>query len=113
MTTARPPWRTLGGRAGQAGQRPGETAPQTAARRKPAPRKPAPRKAAPRKAAPRLSVSPIACDGRGLCAELLPELITLDDWGYPVIADGPVPARLLTDARVAVRACPKLALRLG
>ena len=29
----------------------------------------------------RLKVDPIACDGRGLCAELLPELITLDDWG--------------------------------
>ena len=32
----------------------------------------------------RLRVDPIACDGRGLCAEALPELITLDDWGFPI-----------------------------
>ena len=38
---------------------------------------------------PTLRVDPIACDGRGLCAEVLPELITLDDWGFPIIAAGP------------------------
>lgn len=66
------------------------------------------------RAAPaRLYVNPIACDGRGLCAELLPELITLDDWGFPIIDDRPVPAHLIGDARATVRACPKLALRLG
>ena len=59
----------------------------------------------------RLRVDPIACDGRGLCAEILPELITLDDWGFPVIA-GDVPGPLVADAREAVRVCPKLALRL-
>jgi ferredoxin len=59
----------------------------------------------------RLRVDPIACDGRGLCAELLPELITLDDWGFPIIRDD-VPAHLLDDARGTIRACPKLALRL-
>jgi ferredoxin len=59
----------------------------------------------------RLRVDPIACDGRGLCAEILPEMITLDDWGFPVI-QGDVPASLVTDAREAVRVCPKLALRL-
>ena len=36
----------------------------------------------------RIEVDPIACDAHGLCAELLPELIALDDWGYPMIADG-------------------------
>jgi len=60
----------------------------------------------------RLMVDPIACDGRGLCAELLPELITLDDWGFPIVADRAVPPRLLADACETVRACPKLALRL-
>jgi ferredoxin len=50
----------------------------------------------------RLHVDFIACDGRGLCAEILPEMITLDDWGFPMIADGRVPARLLADARAAV-----------
>jgi ferredoxin len=54
----------------------------------------------------------IACDGRGLCAEALPELITLDDWGFPIVSDRDVPSALLGDARAVVRACPKLALRL-
>jgi ferredoxin len=65
-----------------------------------------------RPAGARLRVDPIACDGRGLCAELLPELITLDDWGYPMISDAAVPGHLLADARETVRACPLLALRL-
>jgi ferredoxin len=43
--------------------------------------------AAGRAARERLRVDPIACDGRGLCAEILPELITLDDWGFPIIGD--------------------------
>ena len=60
----------------------------------------------------RLGVDFIACDGRGLCAEALPELITLDDWGFPVVSARPVPPRLLADARATVWACPKLALRL-
>ena len=25
------------------------------------------------------------CRARGLCAELLPERIVLDEWGYPVV----------------------------
>lgn len=60
----------------------------------------------------RLRVNAIACEGRGLCAELLPELITLDDWGYPITSAGRVPGHLLADARETVRACPLLALRL-
>jgi ferredoxin len=60
----------------------------------------------------RLRVDPIACAGRRLCAEILPELITLDDWGFPVIRAGDVPGPLLADAQAAVRVCPKLALRL-
>ena len=60
----------------------------------------------------RLVVDPIACDGRGLCAELLPQLVTLDDWGFPVIADTDVPARLHGEAAAVVRLCPRLALRL-
>jgi ferredoxin len=51
------------------------------------------------------------CGGRGLCHELLPELISLDDWGYPVIA-GAVPPELLGHAARAVRSCPQLALTL-
>jgi ferredoxin len=59
----------------------------------------------------RLWVDPITCDGRGLCAEILPELITLDDWGFPVV-QGEVPGPLMGEAREAVRVCPKLALWL-
>jgi ferredoxin len=62
--------------------------------------------------AARLVVNPIACDGRGLCAELLPGLITLDDWGFPVIPKGDIPASLQKEAEVVVRVCPLLALRL-
>ena len=60
-----------------------------------------------------LHVNPIACDGHGLCAELLPELIRLDDWGYPIVDGRPVPKKLLSHARRAVDACPTLALALG
>jgi ferredoxin len=59
-----------------------------------------------------LAVDRIRCDGRGLCAELLPELVRLDDWGYPIVAPGPVPDHLLDYARRAVAACPVLALAL-
>ena len=59
-----------------------------------------------------LRIDRIACTGQGLCAELLPELIDLDEWGYPVIKDRAVPERLHTHARRAVRACPRLALRV-
>lgn len=60
----------------------------------------------------RLRVDPIACDGRRLCAEILPELVTLDDWGFPIISRADVPDDLLDEAREAVRICPVLALRL-
>ena len=60
----------------------------------------------------RLRVNPIRCDAYGHCAELLPELISLDEWGYPIVADGPVPARLQREARRAVALCPRLALAL-
>lgn len=60
----------------------------------------------------RLLVDFIACAGRGICAEMLPELISLDDWGFPIVSGRPVPAALRADAAVAVRACPKLALRI-
>jgi ferredoxin len=58
----------------------------------------------------RLRVNPIMCTGHGLCAELLPELVTLDPWGYPILSDEPVSADLSLLARRAVAACPTLAL---
>jgi ferredoxin len=60
-----------------------------------------------------LEVDRIRCDGHGLCAELLPELITLDDWGYPIGKRGPVPDHLVDLARRAIDDCPVLALRLA
>lgn len=51
------------------------------------------------------------CQARGLCAEVIPELVRLDEWGYPVV-EGPVTAKLIGEAREAVRVCPQLALRL-
>jgi sulfoxide reductase heme-binding subunit YedZ len=60
----------------------------------------------------RLRVDPTACTGHGLCAELLPELVALDRWGYPLLADQPVPVSLLSRARRTVTDCPALALRL-
>jgi ferredoxin len=51
------------------------------------------------------------CQARGLCHELLPEIVELDEWGYPLIS-GEVTDDLLADAKAAVRACPRLALRL-
>jgi ferredoxin len=60
----------------------------------------------------RLRVNPIVCDAHGICADLLPELITPDEWGYPIISGEPVPPELLRHARRAVAACPVLALAL-
>jgi ferredoxin len=60
----------------------------------------------------RLRVNPIACEAHGMCAELLPEAITLDDWGYPIVDDRPLPPELLDHARRAAQACPTFALLL-
>jgi ferredoxin len=58
-------------------------------------------------------VNPIACDGSGLCAELLPERISLDDWGYPIVDGTPLTPELLEHAERAVAACPTMALLLA
>jgi ferredoxin len=58
----------------------------------------------------RLRVNPIACEAHGICAELLPERISLDEWGYPVIDGQPLTGELLAHAQRAARACPTFAL---
>jgi ferredoxin len=58
----------------------------------------------------KLRVNPIRCTAHGLCAELLPERITLDEWGYPIVDGMPIPVELMADARRAAAACPMLAL---
>ncbi|MFC4507968.1 MULTISPECIES: ferredoxin [Streptomyces] len=52
------------------------------------------------------------CRAHGLCAELLPEHITLDEWGYPIVDGTPVPTRTVKRARRAASDCPALALKL-
>jgi ferredoxin len=67
-----------------------------------------------------LMVDWTACDGRGLCVELLPELLEADPWGYPKSrgaapgggALAVVPDHLAAAAKQAVNLCPLLALRL-
>jgi ferredoxin len=53
------------------------------------------------------------CRGRGLCVELLPELVARDEWGYPLTrTDVEVPPDLEEHAARAVRDCPRMALGL-
>jgi NADH:ubiquinone oxidoreductase subunit F (NADH-binding)/ferredoxin len=60
-----------------------------------------------------LMVDWVRCEGHGLCAHLVPELIHLDANGFPVIMSIPVPPWLEKDAQQAVEMCPALALRLA
>ena len=60
----------------------------------------------------RARVNPIACEAHGMCAELLPERISLDEWGYPIVDERPLPATLVAHARRAAQACPTFALLL-
>ena len=59
-----------------------------------------------------LRVNPIACEAHGMCAELLPERIKLDEWGYPLLDPEPLTQELLDNARRAAQACPTFALLL-
>lgn len=62
-----------------------------------------------------LRVDPILCDGFGHCHELAPELVQVDEWGYPIIQERPTSISelaLLKSARLAVRGCPRQALRI-
>ena len=53
------------------------------------------------------------CDAHGLCSRLLPEKVTLDEWGFPVVDGRELDPSLVTAARQAAMACPALALRVG
>ncbi len=68
------------------------------------------------KAATRLHIDWTRCDARGMCTELLPDLLTRDDWGYPLSRDGSrepvIPAKDAKYAKAAVKRCPRLALRI-
>jgi ferredoxin len=61
----------------------------------------------------RLRVNPVLCDGYGYCAEIVPEVISLDDWGFPIVSSRPIDDDdLLRLADRAVATCPRLALLL-
>lgn len=63
---------------------------------------------------PRLRVNPIRCDGARYCAEIVPELVGLDEWGYPIVSSVPIEnTRLLRLAERAVNECPRVALQLA
>jgi ferredoxin len=55
-------------------------------------------------------INPVACEAHGMCAELLPERITLDEWGYPLLDDTPLHGSQVEHAIRAARACPTFAL---
>jgi ferredoxin len=58
----------------------------------------------------RTRVNPIACEAHGMCAELLPERITLDEWGYPIVDGTPLQGSQVKHGLRAARACPTFAL---
>lgn len=61
----------------------------------------------------RLHVDWTRCDGHGTCAELLPDVLTRDDWGFPVVrADAEISGDLRARADLAVEVCPMLALKV-
>jgi ferredoxin len=60
----------------------------------------------------RITIDPVACEAYGYCAELLPEAISLDEWGYPMVDDRPLPTELMALAKRAARDCPKRAIAL-
>ena len=60
-----------------------------------------------------VTIDRIACDGFGTCAQLLPERVILDEWGYPIIDPRPVHGSERSHAKRAVNACPRLALGLA
>jgi ferredoxin len=60
----------------------------------------------------RILIDPVACDAYGYCAELLPEAVTLDEWGYPLVDGKPIPPELAAVARRAARDCPRRAITL-
>ncbi|MBK6885579.1 MAG: ferredoxin [Tetrasphaera sp.] len=72
-------------------------------------RRPSRRRAPVSAGAPRIGVDRVACSGHGICAQTLADVVGLDEWGYPIVADRPVEAK---DADLAVKLCPARALYL-
>ncbi|ARX83440.1 oxidoreductase [Streptomyces alboflavus] len=60
----------------------------------------------------KLAVDWTLCQGHGLCADIVPELIQLGPDGFPAVAEAAVPRYSEARAQRAVRRCPALALRI-
>ena len=59
-------------------------------------------------------IDPVKCTGHGMCALLLAENVSLDQWGFPVVDPTPIEGRRATRrARRAARACPRRALQVN
>ena len=58
----------------------------------------------------KITIDPSACDGFGYCAEIFPEALSLDEWGFPRIDEAEIPEEFLRAAQIAVRFCPRRAL---
>lgn len=52
------------------------------------------------------------CRGHGVCSAALGELISLDETGYPVVANAELPDDLNAAGRMAQMTCPAAALRV-
>jgi ferredoxin len=59
-----------------------------------------------------IAIDPVACDGYGYCAELLPEHVTLDEWGYPIVDGQPLGTDQVALATRAAAECPRRAFML-
>jgi len=59
-----------------------------------------------------LTVDWIACEAFGMCHDLAPDLVALDDWGYPILPDTAVASDRAADIQRIVDCCPARALRL-
>ena len=60
----------------------------------------------------RFRVDWIRCDGYGLCGDLVPDLIELDEWRYPIVRQEAIAEDRSHDAQRAVDCCPRRALFL-
>lgn len=60
-----------------------------------------------------VQVNPILCDGVGMCSHFAPDLIAVDQWGYPILPNHELSQDELQQARAAVAACPVRALTLA
>ena len=56
---------------------------------------------------PQIALDRVACTGKGICASLLPEQITLDEWGYPIVRSATVDPQM---GDIAIKLCPARAL---